>query len=210
MKQQALLYLASSSEPRARLLREAGINFTLIGHGSDELLLQDLLSFEDYVRAIACDKMRYINMQQLTVAEGTTAFFLTADTLAQVTDSKQILSKPRDKHDALKMLSLFAQPREVDVVTGYCLEQRVFVNNTWETRAQALGTVSVRVVVAMPSAQVAAYLEKQPQALLACGALMIEGFGAQFVQAVYGSYTAVLGLPMYELRESLAELGFWF
>jgi predicted house-cleaning NTP pyrophosphatase (Maf/HAM1 superfamily) len=41
------------------------------------------------------------------------------------------------------------------------------------------------------------------------GALAIEGFGEQFVREVSGSYSAILGLPMYQLRKALMSFYFY-
>jgi septum formation protein len=40
------------------------------------------------------------------------------------------------------------------------------------------------------------------------GAMAIEGVGSQFVKSIDGSYTAIVGLPLFELRQALTELGF--
>ena len=38
--------------------------------------------------------------------------------------------------------------------------------------------------------------------------MAIEGVGSQFVKSIDGSYTAIVGLPLFELRTALLELGF--
>ena len=43
----------------------------------------------------------------------------------------------------------------------------------------------------------------------ASNAIAIEGCGGQFLQWVRGSYTTIVGLPMFELREALEEIGFY-
>ncbi len=42
----------------------------------------------------------------------------------------------------------------------------------------------------------------------AAGAITIEGYGAQFLKKVEGSYSAIIGLPLFELREALQKLDF--
>ncbi len=43
----------------------------------------------------------------------------------------------------------------------------------------------------------------------ASGAVAIEDYGAQFLKTVDGSHSAIIGLPLFELREALDELGFF-
>jgi predicted house-cleaning NTP pyrophosphatase (Maf/HAM1 superfamily) len=44
--------------------------------------------------------------------------------------------------------------------------------------------------------------------MVSCGAGRIEDFGENFLKSVNGSYTTILGLPMFELRRALKEIGF--
>lgn len=50
---------------------------------------------------------------------------------------------------------------------------------------------------------------EQPFVYNSAGALFVEGFGAQFVKEVNGSYSAIIGLPMFEVREALEQIGFF-
>ena len=43
-----------------------------------------------------------------------------------------------------------------------------------------------------------------------CGAGVIEGIGQAFLKNINGSYTAVIGLPLFELRQALKKIGFKF
>jgi len=52
------------------------------------------------------------------------------------------------------------------------------------------------------------YLEHS-WAMIASGAIAVEFYGAQFLQWIDGSYTTVMGLPMFELRQDLEKLGFF-
>ncbi|MDZ4154758.1 Maf family protein, partial [Methylicorpusculum sp.] len=40
-------------------------------------------------------------------------------------------------------------------------------------------------------------------------AIAIEGFGEQFLKKITGSYSTVIGLPLFEVRQALDELGFF-
>jgi septum formation protein len=41
------------------------------------------------------------------------------------------------------------------------------------------------------------------------GAIAVEGYGAQFLKIVDGSYPSIVGLPMFQLRQALEEVGFF-
>ena len=63
-------------------------------------------------------------------------------------------------------------------------------------------------VFEVPEEWIDIYLEKSV-GLRASGAIAIEDFGEQFLKSVSGSYSAIVGLPMFELREALSQLGFF-
>ncbi len=42
------------------------------------------------------------------------------------------------------------------------------------------------------------------------GALHVEGYGSQFIKSIEGSYTAIIGLSMFELRKALQQLRYRF
>jgi predicted house-cleaning NTP pyrophosphatase (Maf/HAM1 superfamily) len=68
--------------------------------------------------------------------------------------------------------------------------------------------VTADYVFDVPDAWLDIYLEKS-RGLVASGAIAIEEFGSQFLKTVHGSYTTIVGLPMYELREALEKIGFF-
>jgi predicted house-cleaning NTP pyrophosphatase (Maf/HAM1 superfamily) len=54
------------------------------------------------------------------------------------------------------------------------------------------------------------YFEKTPFFLNISAGCAVEGFGQSFLKSVNGSYTGILGLPLFELRQALKTLGFKF
>jgi septum formation protein len=111
-----ILYLASQSPARKRLLEIAQIPHEVIGHESDECGIELSESFEEYVLAIARHKMENAILPKV---EGE-IFVLTADTLVQTMGSKEVLGKPANLEDAKRMLGLLREG-PAELITGCCL-----------------------------------------------------------------------------------------
>ena len=117
-----------------------------------------------------------------------------ADT-AVVCDDR-ILGKPTDADDALAMLRLLSG-REHRVVTGIALlgaHEQTAVSDTG---------VAFRVIEPAEAAAYWASGEPHDKA----GAYGIQGQGAVFVSHISGSYSGVVGLPLFETAELLAREG---
>ena len=199
-----ILYLASKSASRRLLLQESKIPFTLIDQDANELACDWGLPLEQLVLTIALYKMDHAILPAGT--EGQIIFVLTADTLTQ--DLQGIIhGKPTDYDDAVKKIkSLRAGSR---VFTGFCLDKKIFENGAWclvERYTQCVGT---QCIFTIPDNWIATYLAQQPTILDVAGAMAIEGFGMQFLASVDGSYSAIIGLPLMELRQALEQLGFF-
>jgi septum formation protein len=124
------------------------------------------------------------------------ALVIGADT--EVALGTEIFGKPEDKKGAEEML-LRLQARTHEVVTGVCLLQL-------RNHQERLFTVSTRVKFhPLTREQVQDYLE-QINPLDKAGAYAIQEHGELLVEAIEGSLTNVVGLPVEALRE---ELGKW-
>ena len=209
-----ILYLGSQSEPRQNLLKLADINFKVLTHKSSECVIEPSDNFEKYVIAIACDKMQHLQLLEVTQVEKNKIFVLTADTLIKTSHTNpilgtQILGKPKDLENAKEMLrSIRNQP--VDVLTGCCLQVMNASGQHWEIEKRQCWATGAQVEFSIDEESLDLYFEKEPWALHACGAGVIEGIGQAFLKSLNGSYTAVLGLPLFELRQKLKEFGFKF
>ena len=78
-----LLYLASKSSARQKLLASSDIPYRLVSHASEECVVVQGGSYQDHVIAIARDKMKHVDLESIP---GDTVYLLTADTLAYVKD----------------------------------------------------------------------------------------------------------------------------
>lgn len=195
------LYLSSSSQSRQMLLNQAKIPFVCIGQSADESKCDWNLSLPEVVSNIAQYKMAHALMP--VGIEGEICFVLTADTLTMDIHGK-IHGKPKNKEDAFNKLRSIRDGR---VITGtaFCLEQRQYVQGEWVTRERIVQYVQSEYVFIVPDSCLDSYIEN---AIAGSGAIGIEEYGSQFVKEINGSYTAIIGMPLFELREALVKLGF--
>lgn len=108
-----------------------------------------------------------------------------------------ILGKPHDAEDACRMLSRLAG-REHEVLTAVAVQQGV-------RRLAALSVSKVR-FAAMSARQIEAYAASG-EPMGKAGAYGIQGRAAAHVQYLHGSYSGIMGLPLFETAEMLRELG---
>lgn len=185
------IYLASSSPRRSELLTQIGVRFAVIAADTDESRLPDEAP-EDYVRRVALDKARMARMQ--LPAEDARPV-LAADT-AVVLD-QCILGKPTDREDAARMLRLLAG-RTHRVLTGVAL---MLPAHDWT--AISASRVTFRPI---REDEIQRYW-RTGEPLDKAGGYGIQGYGAVFVANLEGSYSGVMGLPIFETAQLLERAG---
>lgn len=193
----AQLVLASKSPRRQELLRQVGLRFVVRVADIPEQPLPDETA-ADYALRIAVEKARAGAAQQAVVRSGAMSDSLPvlgADT--DVVLDGRILGKPRDRDDALAMLAALSD-REHEVYSAIAVVRGVQV----QTR---LSVTRVRFGVVTPAAAAAYWASGEPADK--AGAYGIQGLGAQFVREIHGSYSGVVGLPLYETLALLREFG---
>lgn len=185
------IYLASRSPRRAELLTQIGVRFAVVCADTDERVHPGE-SPEGYVERVALDKARAVDA-------GAMGFgglpVLAADTAVVL--EERILGKPRDEADALAMLRALSG-RAHRVLTGVAL---VAGGRT----GYALSESRVR-FRAIDEAELRGYWrtgEPRDKA----GGYGIQGLGALFVAGLEGSYSGVMGLPLFETGRLLAQAG---
>jgi len=196
------IYLASKSPRRQELLRQLGIDFT-------ELLLREAPGRRrdvverpradepaaDYVKRVARTKasIGWHRMQQRGLAPMPV---LGADT--EVVLDGEIFGKPADAEGAARMLALLSG-RTHEVLTAIAIR--------WERQvvlALSVSSVSLRALADEEIARYVATGEPFDKA----GAYAVQGRAAAFIQRLEGSYSGVMGLPLFETAEALACIGF--
>jgi len=182
------LLLASSSPRRRDLLLRLGVAFQVRPQDIDESVL-NLEKPYDYVQRVALDKALS------ALAANPDALVLAADTSVIVDD--QILGKPQDSGDALSMLNLLSN-REHTVFTAVTL-----VNSERQRSTVVRTTVNFRSISAAEAQRYWATGEPIGKA----GGYAIQGFGAAFVESIEGSFSNVVGLPLFETAQYLQEFG---
>jgi len=183
------LLLASQSPRRAELLRQLGVRIRVAPADVEEGALAGETPAQ-YARRIALAKAR-----AGWAASDRTLPVLGADT--DVVLDGRILGKPRDRDDALAMLSALSD-REHEVYSAVAVVRD-------EQEGLALSVTRV-VFGRISEAQAHAYWETGEPADKA-GAYGIQGLAAQFVREIHGSYTGVVGLPLYETAALLKQFG---
>lgn len=185
------VYLASASPRRRELLQQLGVACVVRPADVDESRRTGE-SPAEYVRRVAVDKARAVAASGAEPA----ALVLAADTA--VVHAGNIFGKPADRADALRMLACLSDSVH-EVYSGVALlsagECRDAVNRS-EVRFRPIS-----------EAEAAAYWDTGEPADKA-GAYAIQGLGAVFVESLQGSYSAVMGLPLYETARLLEAFGY--
>lgn len=173
------LLLASASSRRRELLAQIGVSHRVEIHAVDERRHAAEVP-EEYVQRLAREKARDVARRHPG------AVVLGADT-AVICDGR-ILGKPRDQADARQMLhSLSGMWHQVASAVTLWQDQR-------EQTALSLSEVQFR---ELTEAEIHAYWSSgEPRGK--AGAYAIQGLGALFVRQLRGSYSGVMGLPIYE------------
>lgn len=181
------LILASASPRRRELLAQIGIQARVSPADIDEQP-RDREAPADYVRRLALAKARAIRTAEDDLP------VLGADTT--VTVDGGILGKPTDREDGLAMLAHLSG-RSHEVYSG------VAVVGEHEDVAVSVSRVTFR---AIDADERRAYWDTGEPADKA-GAYAIQGRGAVFVSNLEGSYSGVMGLPLFETAQMLVRAG---
>jgi septum formation protein len=188
-----VLYLASASPRRQELLQQLGIEFEVFPSNIHEEQ-QPGETPQDYVRRVARDKAQHV---ACLVAERRMPVrpVLGADT--EVVLGAEIFGKPRSPEHAAQMLSRLAG-RSHTVLTALSLH-----TPAGETSALSESRVTFGPLTEPEIARYVATGEADGKA----GAYAIQGRAAGFIARLEGSYSGVMGLPLYELHDVLKKAG---
>jgi septum formation protein len=182
------VYLASQSPRRRDLLQQIGVPFRPVEIAVDESVRHGEAA-PDYVVRLAVAKAE-AGWQVIRAG-----CVLGADT-AVVLDGR-ILGKPRDYDDAVCMLG------ELSGRTHAVLTAVALCDATGTAWRLSQSEVSFRTIVAQECSAYAQTGEPLDKA----GAYAIQGYGAVFVEQLRGSYSGVMGLPLFETAALLAGAG---
>ncbi|MBE1300261.1 MAG: septum formation inhibitor Maf [Alteromonadaceae bacterium] len=184
-----MLILASSSPRRAELLQQLNIEFIQRAADIDETALEGE-NPEQMVLRLAIAKAKEV-LEKSPHGQ----FALGSDTIGLL--NGKVLVKPTDKTDFVQMMrSMSGQVHQVLTSVALCTanEHRALCV-TSDVEFKELGDVEIEWYWASG--------EPQDKA----GGYAIQGLGAQFVKQIKGSYSAIMGLPLYETVELMKQMG---
>lgn len=184
------IILASGSARRKELLTQIGVSFSVLVTDTDESRREDEPPL-DYVQRLALEKADA--GRQLS---GSDKPVLGADTVVLLDDL--ILGKPADREEAAGMLRMMSG-RDHLVLSAVAINQatdgaQVLVNSTRVTFAK------------MPEEFIQRYCSSD-EPLDKAGAYAIQGEPGMYVSRIEGSYSGVMGLPLFETGRLLAAAG---
>jgi septum formation protein len=197
-----MIYLASRSPRRRELLAQIGVKFEplLFREGrrrdadTDETVHPGEQA-EDYVRRVTLAKAQAA-WQRIVMRRGLRRMpVLAADTTVSL--AGEILAKPADRADAERMLRLLSGTRH-----------RVFtaVAVGFEQRFEVATSESLVTFAALDDARIVAYVQSG-EPFDKAGAYGIQGRAGAFIERLEGSYSGVMGLPLYETANLLRLFG---
>lgn len=188
-----LVYLASKSPRRHELLNQVGIDHRVIPVDVDESRLPDE-TIDDFVRRLACMKAE-AGWKHEKCMHDHDAPVLGADTIVVL--GNQVFGKPQDAEHAYRMLSQLADNQHEVISAVAC---------RFGGKTECIVSKTSVVFSSLTEQEINDYWntgEPRDKA----GAYAIQGMGAKFVQSITGSYSGVVGLPLYEtiaLLESIS------
>lgn len=183
------IYLASGSPRRHELLRQIAVDFEVIRPDVDETPLSDEQP-KDYVQRLALEKAKA--GWQLSASQAKLPV-MGADTTVVL--AGRILGKPENREHAKQMLmSLSNQQHQVLTAVALVQDQQTAV---------CLSENTVR-FTAMTEQQIDDYLatgEGDDKA----GSYAVQGLAAQYIERIEGSFSGIMGLPLYETSTLLSQ-----
>ena len=195
------IYLASRSSRRRELLKQIGVSFEvlLLREGTQRAADYDETpvpgeSPTEYVARVARIKAQagWSRLEQRHLMRFPV---LAADTT--VTMESKIFGKPTNREEAAAFLrALSGKSHEVHTAVAVMFEaQTEMALSTTQVHMRELGDQEIRQYVS------------SGEALDKAGAYAIQGRGAVFIRSIDGSYSSVMGLPLYETYQLLGKFG---
>lgn len=194
------VYLASQSPRRRQLLEQLGVAYELLLPTADEdaEALEAVLPNEapmHYVQRVTQLKLDAA-LQRLQDRKLPLAPILCSDTTVAL--GRRILGKPTDHQDAERILAALSGKTH-RVLTAVAL-------GTPQARQQAV-SISRVTFAPMTSEQIQAY-GATGEPMGKAGAYAVQGRAAAYISHLSGSYSGIMGLPMFETARLLRAFGF--
>lgn len=192
MQNSSSLFLASQSPRRLELLAQLGLTAETVNAPVEEVALPNEPP-ESFVQRMAIEKA----MNGFNKLPGKQIWVIGGDTV--VVQGEKVFGKPRHREDAMRMWRLFSG-RSHRVLTSVAL---VHDGQVYVERSDS--TVTFK---SLTDDDMHAYWSSG-EPVGKAGAYAIQGLGAKFVQHLDGSFSGVMGLPLYELNRLLEISNFY-
>ncbi len=193
------IYLASTSPRRRELLHQIGIDFDTLFFRApprdDDDVSEAIVgneTAEEYVKRVAAAKAEGA-MRRIVWRKLRRQAVLSADTTLEL--DGEIIGKPDDADHAVSILRRLSG-REHRVLTAVALADDSFL-----TQRLSVSTVRMKDI---SDEEIAAYVESG-EPFGKAGAYGIQGRAAAFISEIHGSYSGIMGLPLFETAELLRE-----
>lgn len=202
------IYLASKSPRRRELLKQIGVNFEVlllrlqsrVGQDADETPPVDETPHvgegpEDYVQRVCQEKVetgwKSIKLRNLPIGP-----VLAADTCVIL--DEQIVGKPKNREHAAEILQALSG-RQHQVYSAVAI--------TFDGQMEMRMSSSRVTFATLNRERIRNYLLTN-ESLDKAGAYAIQGYAAAFIVHMEGSYSGVMGLPLFETAEILRNFGY--
>lgn len=195
-----VLILASQSPRRRQLLQQLGFEPFCLASDVDETPIPDekpqtLVLRLARAKAVACAARA--DLDQHAGGAHLSRIILAADTVIDL--QGQVLGKPQSELEGIGMLMALSD-REHQVHTGVC----VLCADTDVVHSMVVSTQVSFCKISVETAR-KYWISGEPEGK--AGSYAIQGLGAQFVVHLSGSYSNVVGLPLFETSELLEQVG---
>lgn len=208
------IILASASPRRRELLAQIGLTFTVmpsdVAENPVSVLPQDIvieLSKEKardvWEKVMRTDRNGKKDDMSVSAGDGdvtsqvsTDLLVLSADTVVSI--EGEILGKPKDEEDAVRMLGLLSG-KEHQVYTGVTM---IWINEEGKMEEYSFYVCTGVLMYRMSRAEILKYVESGDP-MDKAGAYGVQGKAAAYIKAVRGEYSNVVGLPVGRLYQEM-------
>ncbi len=195
-----MIYLASKSPRRQELLNQIGIQFTVLDVPAQDTANADMVDETVLANENAAD---YVNRLSRNKADCAWAFLLsrtiarypvlTADTTVVL--DNLILGKPQNTAEAYEMMKRLSGKTH-QVLTSVAIRSNDFFSQVLQTSSVTFAELS--------SDEIEAYIHTN-EPYDKAGGYGIQGLAGKFIKYIEGSYSGIMGLPLYETSELLRK-----
>ena len=184
------MILASNSQRRQEILKDAGFNFRVITSNIEEI--SDKENVIERILDIAEKKLEQIAKNNVN------EFILAADTVVEL--DKNIFGKPKDREEAFKFLKLLSGKIH-RVITAY-----VFKNISKNILIKEVVISEVK-FFDLDNETINWYLDTG-EPFDKAGAYGIQGYGRVLVEKIDGDYYSIMGFPISNFLKNLRKIGY--